>query len=46
VAARSEEGRVEVDGGGMLQGRQSCDRRRQHDNDQELEEEGASQILT
>jgi hypothetical protein len=39
AAARSEGGGVEVDSSGVLQGRQSRGRQRQHDNDQELEEE-------
>jgi hypothetical protein len=39
AAARSKGGGVEVDSSGVLQGRQSRGRQRQHDNDQELEEE-------
>jgi hypothetical protein len=45
AATHSEEGRVEVDSGDALQGRQSRGRWRQRNNDQELEEEDGSGTL-
>jgi hypothetical protein len=45
ATVRSEEGRVEIDGGGVLRGRWSRGRRRQRDNDQELEEEDGGGTL-
>jgi hypothetical protein len=45
VIACSEGGGVKVNGGGMLQGRQSRGRRRQRDSDQELEEEDSGGTL-
>jgi hypothetical protein len=45
VVARSEGGRVKVNGSGALRGRQSRGRQWQHDNDQELEEEDGDGML-
>jgi hypothetical protein len=45
ATTRSEEGRVEVNGIGALRGRRSQGRRRQLNNDQELEEGDGSDTL-